>query len=201
MNLYNIIIFILGAYLLGSIHFGLIVGKTKGIDIRKDGSGNVGTTNVFRLLGKGWGTVVFICDTLKGWIPVFLALHLTGSVTLAVLTAGAVILGHTFSVFLKFKGGKGVATGLGTIISLMPLLAAIVFIEFFVIFYLGRIVSLASLSAIGTLLVLVFATKQPLALEIFVSLSTLLIFYAHRSNIVRLFKGTENKFGKARRTT
>ncbi len=195
MNLYNIIIFILGAYLLGSIHPGLIIGKSKGVDIRKSGSGNVGTTNVFRLLGKKWGIIVFICDTLKGWAPVFLALCITRASTVAVLTAAAVILGHTFSIFSKFKGGKGVATGLGAAVALVPIIAFIAFLEFLIIFKFTKTVSLASLISVSTVCFLTLVSDQTTVLTAFILLGTILIFYAHRANIVRLYKGTENRFG------
>lgn len=194
MNIINIIL-VVGAYFLGSIHFGLIAGKITGINIRKSGSGNVGTTNVFRLLGKKWGTLVFLLDTLKGWLPVFLALQLTGSEIIAVLVAGAAIFGHTFSIFLKFRGGKGVATGLGTIVALIPLLALIAFIEFGLVLKGSKTVSLASLMSVSTLCFLVLITDQPSVMMIFVMLGTILIFYAHRSNIQRLIDGTENKIG------
>lgn len=194
MNLTSLI-FIVGAYFLGSIHFGLIAGKIKGIDIRKDGSGNVGTTNVFRLLGKKWGFFVFLLDTAKGCVPVFLTIQITESATIAVLVAGAAILGHTFSIFLGFKGGKGVATGLGTVIALTPTLALVAFVIFGLVLMISKTVSLASLSAVTALLLMVFITGQPTEYRIFVFLGAILIFYAHRSNIVRLANGTENRLG------
>lgn len=202
MNPNNVIILIIGAYLsigaylLGSIHFGLIAGKIKGIDVRKGGSGNVGTTNVFRLLGKKWGFIVFLLDTAKGWLPVFLAIQLTSSATVAVLVAGAAILGHTFSFFMYFKGGKGVATGLGTIIALIPTLALVAFVMFGLVLMISKTVSLASLSAVTSLLLMIFITDQPTEYRVFVVLGAILIFYAHRSNIVRLINGTENRLGR-----
>ncbi|RJO59944.1 glycerol-3-phosphate 1-O-acyltransferase [candidate division WS5 bacterium] len=191
----NIALVLGAAYLAGSVHFGLLAGKVAGINIREGGSGNVGTTNVFRLMGWRWGVLVFILDTAKGYLPVLLVLRFTGSPTLTVLSAGAAILGHTFSVWLRFKGGKGVATGLGTIIALTLPLALLAFLIFGLVLAVGRIVSVASLTAIGALWIAILATKQPLAYVTFVTMGAVLITYAHRSNIRRLFKGTENRIG------
>ena len=191
------IMLIVGAYLLGSIPFALVIGKgIYGVDVRKSGSGNIGTTNVFRVLGKKAGTLVFIGDMAKGFLPVFLALSLApdeSASLVAVLAAGAAIAGHTFPIFLKFKGGKGVATGGGAVIALMPLLFLLAFGVFWLVLLAGRMVSVASLSASTSLSIAVVATGQPLPYIVFTLLATAVIFYAHRSNIKRLVKGNENR--------
>ena len=203
-------VLIIGAYLLGSVPFALLVGKgIYHVDVRDSGSGNIGTTNVFRVLGKKAGVAVFIGDAAKGFIPVFLAARLIpadGAALVAVLTAGAAIAGHTWSIFLKGKGGKGVATGGGTIIALMPLVFLVIFAVFWIVLLAGRTVSVASLSAVVALSVAVFVTGQPVPYIVFALLGTAVIFYAHRSNIRRLLRGQENRVnfpwthGKSRQT-
>lgn len=188
---------VIGAYLLGSVPFALVVGKgIYHVDVREGGSGNIGTTNVFRVLGKKAGVMVFAGDLLKGFSPVFLATRLIDSENAAlvsVLVAGAAIAGHTWSIFLRGKGGKGVATGGGTIIALMPLLFILAFAIFWIVLLAGRFVSVASLCAAVSLSVAVIATDQPTAYMVFTILGTAVIFYAHRSNLRRLIKGKENR--------
>ena len=138
-------ILIISAYFLGSVPFALVIGKgVYHTDVRESGSGNIGTTNVFRVLGKSAGTLVFIGDAAKGFVPVFLATRLVetdSAAVVSVLTAAAAIAGHTWSIFLKGKGGKGVATGGGAIIGLMPLLFGVLFAIFWVVLLAGRMVS------------------------------------------------------------
>ncbi|MHB9111900.1 MAG: glycerol-3-phosphate 1-O-acyltransferase PlsY [Thermoleophilia bacterium] len=193
------------AYLLGSVPFALVIGKgIYGVDVREQGSGNIGATNVFRVLGKGAGVLVFACDVLKGFIPVYLALHLPASLTshfptvenvrlMAVLAAGAAIAGHTFPIFLKFRGGKGVATGAGAILALMPLLFIITFAVFWVVLIATRTVSISSLTAVTALCIEVIVTGQPTPYTVFTFVGAAVIFYAHRSNIRRIRKGEESK--------
>jgi glycerol-3-phosphate acyltransferase PlsY len=199
------IVLIVFAYLLGSVPFALVIGKgIYGVDVRKQGSGNIGATNVFRVLGKRAGVLVFTCDVLKGFIPVYLSLHLPDYVIsnissiediklLAVLAAGAAIAGHTFPIFLKFKGGKGVATGSGAILALMPLLFLITFAVFWVVLIGTRTVSISSLTAVTALCIEVVVTDQPAPYIVFTFVGAAVIFYAHRSNIRRLRKGEENR--------
>jgi len=193
------VILIVAAYLLGSVPFALVIGK--GIfhqDVRESGSGNIGTTNVFRVLGKGAGTLVFIGDLGKGFLPAFLVAQTSlistdNQALTAVLAAGAAIVGHTFPIFLKFKGGKGVATGGGAVMALMPWLFLAAFASFWAVLLIGRTVSIASLTAATALSVLVVITGQPTAYIVFTIACTAVIFYAHRSNIGRLLKGEENR--------
>lgn len=191
------LILIIGAYLMGSIPFALVIGRgLYGVDVRLSGSGNVGATNVFRVLGKRAGILVFIGDAAKGFIPVFLAKILIpgdSAALISVLAAGAAIAGHTFPIFLKFKGGKGVATGGGTIIALMPLLFLLAFAVFWLALLAGRMVSVASLSAASALCAAVILAGQPGPYIVYAVLGTAVIFYAHRSNMKRIVKGTENR--------
>lgn len=188
---------IAAAYLLGSIPFAIVIGKgLYGKDVRDGGSGNIGTTNVFRVLGKGAGILVFAGDFAKGFLPVFIATQAVDSdheALVSVLVAGAAIAGHNWSIFLRGSGGKGVATGGGAVIALMPLLFLFAFAIFWVVLLAARMVSLASLSAAASLSVAAVATGQPRAHIAFVLIATAVVFYAHRSNLQRLFKGKENR--------
>lgn len=194
------------AYFLGSIPFGFIAGKVfRGIDIRDYGSGNIGATNVFRTLGKGLGTAVFLFDTMKGAAAVMLAQmivpgdHQAGWVIAAGLTA---IVGHTASPFLRFKGGKGVATSLGVIVGMNPLIALVTFVIWVSLVAITRYVSIASLVAsysVPTMMFLsepLFHQKVPTSYAIFALVASTFILIKHRSNIKRLLNGTEARFGQ-----
>jgi glycerol-3-phosphate acyltransferase PlsY len=205
------------AYLLGSIPFGLLVGLSKGIDPRKAGSGNIGATNVGRLLGGKYFALVFILDLLKGLLPMLAAAwvlhgdaHSAREHLLWLLIAFAAIVGHMFSVFLNFKGGKGVATGAGVALGVFPYFtyaALIGLATFYIVFKITRIVSLGSISGAIVLVLAyvviglirgwdIFGSQLPLL--IFVTLLAGMIIYRHRSNIARLRAGTEPKFEKRR---
>ncbi len=193
----------LAGYLLGSIPTGLLVGKAKGIDIRKHGSGNIGATNVFRILGKKFGIFVFVCDALKGVLAAIAGAFFAGrqfSPALAGIVCGvACILGHNFPVWLKFKGGKGVATSLGVVFGLVPLAGVVSFAVWGAVLFLSRYVSLASIvGAIAVPVTVAFtehgADRTPLLA--FNSFAALLIIVRHRANIRRLLAGTENRFEK-----
>jgi acyl phosphate:glycerol-3-phosphate acyltransferase len=202
------------AYVLGSVPFGLIVGRSRGVDPRAAGSGNIGATNVGRLLGKKFFALVFVLDLLKGLVPVVLAGLLlrnepeTWHKYVLWLAAGfAAILGHLFSVFLRFKGGKGVATSAGVILGVYPwytypgLVAALAWV---VLFKLTRYVSLASMLAAATFTLVYAVTAVALhrlpgqwPLLAFAVLVTGLIVYKHRGNIARLRAGTEFRYGSS----
>jgi glycerol-3-phosphate acyltransferase PlsY len=204
------------AYLLGSVPFGLLVGLAKGVDVRDAGSGNIGATNVGRLLGKRFFFVVFILDLLKGLLPMLAAsliLRRRGTepdatlYALWLLVGFAAIVGHMFSVFLKFKGGKGVATSAGVILGLYPYFTIpglIAMAVWSVAFALWRYISLASILAACAFplayLAVGLATgwpvlKDQLPLLLFALLVAGLIVYRHRSNIARLRSGTEFRLG------
>ena len=187
-----LILFVL-AYLVGSIPFGLVVGKLfYGVDVRERGSGNVGTTNVYRVLGKKAGTVVMICDILKGYIPAALAAALF-TPWAAIFIAAAPVVGHIYSIFLKGRGGKGIATGAGVVLALVPLAFAIIFTTWLVLILVTRYVSVASLVAAVLVPVLTIAFGEPLPYQIAGVLVAILVWWAHRGNIQRLLAGEEHR--------
>lgn len=188
-----------GAYLLGSIPFGFLTARLKGIDIRTQGSGNIGATNVFRVVGRNWGIAVLALDALKGFLAVALARLLSeGSSHPAFIPAAGMagILGHTFPLWLRFKGGKGVATSLGVFlaVSWLPTLAAFGFWTF--VFALTRIISAASLAAAAVFPFFCYLWADAQTAPVLVPLSvllTLFIVYTHRSNLRRLWRREEKK--------
>ena len=203
----------LASYLTGSIPFGLMIGRAvKGIDLRQHGSGNIGATNAGRVLGKKWGLVCLVLDALKGLLPVaFLPQLICGAAepammeNLRVLAGVSTIVGHMFSCWLGFRGGKGVATSLGVIAMLSQLGLLAGAIAFFSTFAIWRIVSLSSMLAAITFGVYQLATLRPspFASEtwsqgLFAIAVPLLILFQHRSNVRRLLKGEEPQFGKTR---
>ena len=191
---------LLGAYFAGSLPFGLIAGyAVKGIDIRKHGSGNLGATNVFRVVGKKWGIAVLLLDAFKGfcavWAVSFWAPSL-GSYTLLAVGISE-ILGHVFPVWLGFKGGKGVATSLGVFLALIPGPALVTFGFWVVLFAVSRIISLASLAAAcffpGVIFVMLHQRPEFAAYMVISLVLAGFIFYTHRANIQRLLNKEEKK--------
>ncbi len=192
---YAIIIII--AYLLGCIPSGLFVGRYFcNIDIRNYGSKNLGTTNMFRILGAKPAIVVLLADMAKGMLAVFFAQYLLNSDFANLLAAIAAILGHNYPIFLGFKGGRGVATGLGVILVLMPKVTIIVFLLWAIIVYLTRYVSLASVVAAMLVPVLAFYFDYSYEYFAFSFVACLFIVLRHKENIHRLLNGTENKIKK-----
>lgn len=185
---------------MGAIPFGLIIGKvTRGIDIRDFGSGNIGFTNVLRTLGLGPGIAVFFFDTVKGLVAVVLCQKLGMSEYLIVTGGILSIVGHSFSIFLQFQGGKGVATSLGMIIGLNPPIAGIAFLLWLTLVGLTRIISIASMIAAISVPVMMFAWKSqnvPCAYQAVAVIATTLIITKHRANIKRLLNGTESRVGQ-----
>jgi acyl phosphate:glycerol-3-phosphate acyltransferase len=195
------------SYLLGSIPWGFLFARAKGVDIRQKGSGNIGAANAFRVMGKKWGYLVFICDFLKGFLAVEISLLLATwfqvNLGLGSIIAGIMcIVGHDYPAWLGFKGGKGIATLAGVLLAVFSPLVCISFgAVWVVVFLIARYTSLASIVAVATL---------PLAAAAFVSksepdfpfligfciLMAALALWRHRSNIVRLLNRTENRFGK-----
>ncbi|MFQ3549864.1 MAG: glycerol-3-phosphate 1-O-acyltransferase PlsY [Armatimonadota bacterium] len=195
-----IVLILLTCYMYGSIPYGLIIGKiTKGIDIRDFGSGNIGATNVYRTLGFIPASLVMILDTSKGYLAVFVCMMLGFDPIYVIIGALLALLGHTFSIFLKFSGGKGVATALGIIIGLNWLVAVIALGIWIILTAVTRYVSLASIIAtISVPLMMFFWKSQQIPKEylVFTSVIAICIIIKHKSNIKRLLNGTENKFGK-----
>lgn len=190
----NQILLLIGAYLLGSVPTGLLLAKAFGIDIREAGSGNIGATNVYRTVGRKLGIITLICDCLKGLIPVLIARWLDLPDIWVAAIGLAALLGHVYTVWLKFKGGKGVATALGVFLGTSPLSVLVALFVFIAVIYIWRYVSLASITAAAVLPVLVwfFSGKQELvAMSVIIAA---VVIYRHHENIARLRAGTESKF-------
>lgn len=182
------------AYLIGSIPSGLILGKLFWhTDLREHGSHNIGATNAWRTLGKVPGIAVFIADSLKGQAGVLLGLSFVGTPLAAVIGGLFAIIGHSFSLFLRFRGGKGVATSLGVLTMLMGNVTIVVFLIWLAIVYTTRYVSLGSVIAGLLTPILAAAFEYPAEYLIFAMIAAALVILRHRENINRLVHGTENK--------
>lgn len=180
------------SYLIGSIPFALIIGKTFfDIDIRNHGSGNIGTTNTFRILGKKAGIIVLILDFLKGMIPVYIAMLVNTELPL-ILVGLCAALGHVYSIFLKFKGGKAVATGAGVILAVQPLIFLVLLTAFLITLYIFKYVSLGSIVGVTTLFILSLFTDD-LTFKLVSLFLLIIIIYKHLSNIKRIMNKTEPK--------
>ena len=192
------------AYLLGSIPTGFLVAKARGIDIRTVGSGNIGATNVFRFLGKPAGIFVLLADALKGWLAVVVVTRVITSVIqlpgdqmtqewLAICAGVSAILGHNFTCWLHFKGGKGIATSAGVLTALVPLSLVIILSVWIVVFALTRYVSLASICASFALPFAAWLTHESVTMIAITAALAVLAIYKHKANIKRLLNGTESR--------
>lgn len=193
------------AYLVGSIPTGYLVARARGVDIRKVGSGNIGATNVFRILGRGPGTFVLLMDAFKGFASVFwLAAwcsRLVGgedSIALRIIATVGAILGHNYTCWLNFKGGKGIATSAGAFLALTPGPCGVALGAWVLVFVVSRYVSLASLAAAVALPVATWALDFPMSVRVLTALAGTLAIYRHRANIQRLLAGTESRVGGPR---
>jgi acyl phosphate:glycerol-3-phosphate acyltransferase len=202
-------VLVLGSYLLGSIPFGYLVGRLKGIDIRQAGSGNVGATNVVRVLGKGYGYPVFALDFLKGFVAVTISMLMApgrrqewnSPEIFGILAAMSSVLGHSYPVWLKFNGGKGVATSAGALLGLAPLATLIGVVIWTIVFWLTRYVSLASITAavgLPIIILLVSSHDENNGMPLVYSSACVaaVIIWRHRSNLSRLLRGTEPRFSR-----
>ncbi len=202
---------VLLAYLIGSIPFGYLAGKMNGIDLREHGSRNIGATNAIRVLGKGWGIPVFLLDFLKGLLPLLyvklafggdLSTMSTGNTITLLAVMFALVIGHTFTIFLKFKGGKGVATTAGSLFALSPFVGGLTLIAWVVCMLITRYVSLSSMIA-GVVMVLLAvyemiikdgaASTSDILIVSLLALICVLVIVKHRTNISRIIAGTEPK--------
>ncbi|SMP46740.1 glycerol-3-phosphate 1-O-acyltransferase PlsY [Anoxynatronum buryatiense] len=190
----KIAVLLMAAYFLGNFSPAFFLGKlTANIDIREHGSGNAGTTNVMRVLGVKLAILVLICDLLKGVLAVWMGRYFSGE-TMAGVCGLLAVIGHNWPVLLRFKGGKGVATTMGVGFMIHPQLAWICLVVAIVIIIITRYVSLASMSGVLLWTVLLWKTNGESA-HIWLGIAlSLLVFYRHRSNIKRIFNGTENRF-------
>ena len=194
---------LLAGYLIGSLPFGYWVARARGVDILKEGSGNPGATNVKRVVGPAAGNIVFILDFLKGvlavsWVRVLPAAAEEAWIVLSILGLVGAILGHSFSLFLRFRGGKGVATTVGGMVTLMPVATLIAILVWLLIFFLTRYVSLAS---IGLAVALPIARLLSGGVDLlfgFAALLSLFVIFRHRGNIRRLLAGQEHRFERRR---
>jgi len=184
------LLFICFAYFLGSIPFGKIIGYIYGVDIQKKGSGNIGFTNSLRTLGWKPAVLVLIGDILKGFIPTKIAL-LFLSLDQALIIALVAIFAHIFPIWLKFKGGKGVASGLGALLAVNPLITVIAFIVFLAVFLTTKIVSISSILSTYALPIIAYFIFPKLI--IFYLVLSIIVTWTHRENLARLLKGTEKR--------
>ena len=190
---FGYLLLIIVGYLLGSIPSGLIIGKLmSGIDIREHGSGNLGGTNAFRVLGLKGGLIVTSADIVKGIIPAYIGLVLLGEWG-AIIAGIASLLGHAFPLFAGFKGGKSVATAVGVFLVLMPYTIVVAAIVFFTTLFTTRYVSLASMLGAVALAIASIALGQSVLMIITSILVVIFLVYRHRENIKRILNGTESK--------
>ena len=204
----TIAVWFVGAYLVGAIPFGFLIGKMRGVDVRTVGSKNIGATNVFRTVGKKWGLIAFVCDVLKGLLPTLAARHFAAEPSWLPLCVGvACVVGHMLTPYMKFRGGKGVATAFGMMLGLIPALVGTAFVVFAVVFACSHFISLGSCVSSLFLAVAIWFPilgtrgSDDLPQCILVTLIALFIVWKHRSNIGRIVHGNENKiylFGKTR---
>lgn len=191
---------IIGCYLIGSIPWGLVVGKLKGVDVRQYGSGNIGTTNVLRTIGTKAAVVVLVLDVLKGVVAILIGHYVIGSPTGEMAAGFAAVAGHDWSVFLRFKGGRGVATSLGCVLVMEPLSPVTGIVVFVIVVGLTRYVSLSSvcgsLAAVAAMGAFWAVDRVPWQYFLFIAVIVALIIFQHRDNISRLRAGTENKLGQ-----
>lgn len=189
------------AYFIGSVPFGSIIGsKVAGIDITKEGSGNIGATNVARALGLRWGILTFCLDLLKGYIPVYFLMSMFDSYQGwgLIIFSLAILLGHRFSLFMRFRGGKGVATAFGIFLALSPLAALIAFGFFLFMVFITDYISLGSVTSALLMPFILLFLKKPVEFIITASLMAVLICLAHKDNIVRLINGEERRWKNKR---
>lgn len=192
---------VLAAYVAGATPFGFLAGKMRGVDLRQHGSGNIGATNALRILGKPVGISVLVLDVLKGLLPVLLATETSELSAIHVATALAAILGHNYTFWLGFKGGKGIATTAGAILPIMPWALLVAIATWVIALLATRYVSVASIAAAvvipATLVAQSFLTSawNPVVMG-FALFASALAVWKHRSNIARLRRGEENRFGR-----
>lgn len=200
MNM-TVVVFLLLAYLAGSLPSGHLAGRVRGVDLRKRGSGNTGATNVYRVLGARAALPVLLVDIAKGYVPaaMFPGWDGGGVNELGVLYGVAAIAGHVWPVTLRFRGGKGVATGAGVLLALVPLATFVAALIWIGIVSLTRYVSVGSLLTAAVVPLLAVLFDAPGATVLFCGLVALFVWWTHRENIRRLIAGTEHRFGAGSR--
>jgi acyl phosphate:glycerol-3-phosphate acyltransferase len=191
--------FIGASYLVGSIPIGLLLARMKGQDPRKIGSGNIGATNVMRSSGKAIGILTLLGDALKGFLPTALSLYFCAPHEIVSVVALAAFLGHIFPLYLKFKGGKGVATALGILVALSCQSVLIALVIFIVILVIGRYVSLGSMIAAAVMPFLLYFSNASRSFVLLCIFMAITIVFKHKENIKRLVSGKENKIGSKKK--
>jgi len=183
------------SYFIGNIAPSYFIGKAlKNIDIRDHGSGNAGATNAFRVLGAAAGVIVFICDTLKSVLAVHVGLWLTGTQLGGMLAGAMAVIGHNWPVVLNFKGGKGIASSFGLVLTLFPTIGLILLAVGIIVILITRYVSMGSISAIILCPILLIIFGQPLEICLIAVILAAIAILRHKDNIIRLKQGTENRF-------
>jgi acyl phosphate:glycerol-3-phosphate acyltransferase len=184
------------AFFVGAIPFGLLIGKLKGIDLREKGSGNIGASNAMRQLGKPLGILVFVLDTVKGLLPTLLAHQQALAPEWVVGVGLAAVFGHIYSPFVRFKGGKGVATTLGVLLGLDWRVGLLGFGVFLIVTAITDYISVGSITAAVAQAALFWVFGDPLPMKLFGAVVGAFVILRHRSNIQRLLKGEENHYRK-----
>lgn len=197
VSVLNIIIVIVVAYFLGSLSFGWMVGRLRGVNILEKGSGNPGFTNVWRTLGIKWASLVLLLDGLKGYLSAFIGYQIAGEWGMMIGFVAA-IFGHSFSWMLHFKGGKGIATAGGALLYVSPLTLAILLVVLVIIVGLTKYMSLGSITVAVIAPFLLYFEGQPPVVVGVITLGVCYVIWLHRGNIKRLLNGTENKIGQKR---
>lgn len=185
-----------GAFLMGSIPFGVLISRIKGVDLKKVGSGNIGATNVLRTMGKAPAVLTLAGDVLKGSIPVLAAKYLLNDLTMEGIVGLAAILGHNFSLFLRFRGGKGVATSIGVLLIYSPFAAVVTILIWLAVIFVTRYSSLGAIVSFGMLPLSLYVfdyAREKLIVSVMIAA---LLMIRHADNISRLMRGTEPKVGK-----
>jgi len=190
------LIAVVAAYLLGSIPFSLLIARRRGVDLRTAGSGNVGATNVFRTAGVGPGIAALALDVAKGSAAVLIAARVGTGLAVPVAAAVAAIVGHVAPVWLRFRGGKGVATAAGAFAVLTPMAVGIAVATFLVTLASTRIVSLGSMVSAVVFAVAVFVTTADPRISLAAAVTALIIVVSHRANLLRIIAGTESRVNR-----
>lgn len=190
------VLLVLAGYILGSVPTGFLVGRAYGVDVRRVGSGNIGTANVLRAAGKGAAVLTLFGDMLKGLVPVVAARMLTEDEWTIAAVALAALVGHCFPVFLKFRGGKGVATGAGTSIALAPVVGLLLFAFWWLVVLASRYTSLGAIAVMVLSPVAFVFSGQPLPYVLYTVAGGVLVLWRHRENARALLKGTERRIGE-----
>jgi glycerol-3-phosphate acyltransferase PlsY len=194
--MFSSVLLVLCGYILGSIPTGFLAGRARGVDVRRAGSGNIGMANVLRTAGKWPAVITMVGDMLKGFAPVFLARLVTANEWVIAAVALAAVVGHCWPVFLRFKGGKAVATGAGTTIALAPVVGLALFAFWWAVVLVTRYTSLGAISVMVLTPVIFLVTGQPAPYVLYTIIGGALVLWRHRENARALMKRTERKIGE-----